>query len=77
MKQCPFCGFADVVSDSFKDEWFVRCRKCDAIGPSKDSEANAIEKWNRADRPAFTCCQGEPQCGRCPMRSFDQKAQAI
>lgn len=76
-KACPFCSYADTISDSFKEEWFVRCSKCGSLGPVGLTEEEAISKWDRAERSQIACCQGKgKQCGRCPMREWHIKAES-
>lgn len=44
---CPFCGFDDVEIDEVRiGEFAVDCPKCEAIGPIKPSEMEAISYWN-------------------------------
>lgn len=61
LKPCPFCGvppFHEVQNGNntpFGQVQFVWCEKCDACGPERYSEAEAIEAWNRR-----ASVQGEP-----------------
>lgn len=52
-KPCPFCGGTNLelpndVLDTQDDTWdkYVRCTDCDAIGPIKLWQHEAIEAWN-------------------------------
>lgn len=52
LKPCPFCGGEAVILKAdqyhvFPDTYYVSCTKCTAgVGPL-DTEAEAIEAWNR------------------------------
>lgn len=51
IKPCPFCkGKAEGVSKCLAGEYRVTCNSydCDAAGPIKQTEIDAIEAWNRA-----------------------------
>lgn len=56
MGDCPFCRSADVglVSYITTTGGYVECRNddCGAYGPSGETDADAIQKWNAAPRPA-------------------------
>jgi hypothetical protein len=48
---CPYpdCGAAakvDVVGPLYCKDYFVTCTSCQAMGPSCDTEAEAIAAWN-------------------------------
>lgn len=44
---CPFCGFDDVEIDEVRiGEFAVDCPECEAIGPIKPSQMEAISYWN-------------------------------
>lgn len=50
LNTCPFCGSsASVCSDSFDGQklYFVSCDECGVITPCFDTEAEAIEVWNK------------------------------
>lgn len=52
---CPFCGGEAVLEHGTEyAPWFeVDCPNCDAEGPVRPTEAEAIEAWNkRAERTA-------------------------
>lgn len=46
---CPFCGGEAVLEHGTEyAPWFeVDCPNCDAEGPTRPTEAEAIEAWNR------------------------------
>lgn len=45
--RCPFCGFDDVrIGDVRPGEFSVDCPECEAMGPIKPSEMEAISYWN-------------------------------
>lgn len=45
--RCPFCGFDDVqIGEVRPGEFSVDCPKCEAMGPIKPSEMEAIIYWN-------------------------------
>lgn len=45
--RCPFCGFDDVqISEVCPGEFSVDCPECEAMGPIKPSEMEAISYWN-------------------------------
>lgn len=45
--RCPFCGFDDVQIDEVRPgEFSVDCPECEAMGPVKPSEMEAISYWN-------------------------------
>lgn len=45
--RCPFCGFDDVqIGEVRPGEFSVDCPECEAIGPIKPSEMEAISYWN-------------------------------
>lgn len=49
-KHCPFCGSTNIscADAGYKtDVWFVQCEDCGATFPHFDSEAEAVEAWNR------------------------------
>lgn len=58
LARCPFCGSTNVFEGAF----FVICGKCDAYGPSKDTEAEATAAWNH--RPIETVLRGELEDAR-------------
>jgi Lar family restriction alleviation protein len=45
---CPFCGGAS-GTDVIPGRFYAGCHNldCDAVGPSKDTEAEAFAAWNR------------------------------
>ena len=48
MKACPFCGHDEAWTSMVSPpDYAVSCLQCDAIGPTKDSCAEAITAWNR------------------------------
>ena len=60
---CPFCDSEDVEMNQTSVFW-VSCCSCDAEGPSKPTQAEAISAWNRTPAP-----KAEPhidchKCGR-------------
>ncbi|GBR60811.1 hypothetical protein AA18889_2479 [Acetobacter senegalensis DSM 18889] len=45
LKSCPFCGGRDLkIQEPYYA--FVHCDECGTEGPFRDTEAEAIEKWN-------------------------------
>jgi len=49
LKPCPFCG-GDVKENdivTYDGFFFVRCQTCIAYGPYEDSNAEAVETWNK------------------------------
>lgn len=64
LKPCPFCG-GEPHDETFHTEgggYAVWCVGCDAIGPEKPSEEDAVEAWNRRpgeDDAAFDAWAGE------------------
>ena len=45
--RCPFCGFDDVqIGEVRPGEFSVDCPECEAMGPIKPSEMEAISYWN-------------------------------
>lgn len=48
---CPFCN--EVKAEAHKHEsfsriaytWYVRCLNCNAMGPNKETEAEATDMW--------------------------------
>ena len=47
IEPCPFCGFDDVeIGEVRVGEFSVDCPECEAIGPIKPSEMEAISFWN-------------------------------
>lgn len=62
LKACPFCanetddrGYGVLVCETRAGGhhwWEVQCQQCEASGPAKDTEAEAIAAWNeRTPRP--------------------------
>lgn len=51
VKPCPFCGSEDVRHDSAMGFPYLFCAKCDAYGPPAQSDAHAVEAWNRRENP--------------------------
>ena len=49
LKPCPFCKSEDVylVSETEIEYNWVYCKNCEAAGPMKETEEEAIEAWNR------------------------------
>jgi len=50
---CPFCGSHHLGLRDNEDlsKWSVVC-ECGALGPTCNSELDAIEAWNKAAKPA-------------------------
>lgn len=49
---CLFCsGEVETMSGGMKPEVFVKCRSCNAKGPSKISYYDAVESWNSGHPP--------------------------
>jgi Lar family restriction alleviation protein len=46
LKPCPFCG-ADGEILGVEEYWLVSCEYCDAQGPTKKIEQEAITAWNK------------------------------
>ena len=76
---CPFCGSEGRVVDWSLGKLFcVECAKCDAQGPTKEIEADAIEAWNKryifgGDATDVAWCKyhgwQEHSCVRCKPNS--------
>jgi len=50
VKRCPFCGGRPkVTKETTFDRHFVFCEECFGSSGRSDTEATAIEKWNRRD----------------------------
>lgn len=51
LKNCPFCGSNDLLSEPWltKRGVFVECKSCGCIGPSRDNAESARILWNRRD----------------------------
>lgn len=48
IEPCPFCQHDDVEIDEIRiGQFSVDCPECEAIGPIKDSEMEAIDAWNK------------------------------
>ncbi len=50
---CPFpdCkGTNCVMSDGWRDQWYVKCRDCLAFGPTRSTAELATECWNEVPR---------------------------
>ena len=51
LKTCPFCGGEAEVMNGCAcyepDDYWIRCKKCEAETRIYDSEAEAIAAWNR------------------------------
>lgn len=53
LKPCPFCGSEDVSVDTMLATGYVRCKTCQAFGPTVCSKTNkeaveeAIKLWNK------------------------------
>jgi Lar family restriction alleviation protein len=47
LQRCPFCGSMSVVVIEDEDGELVYCTACEGRGPSKATEAEAVEGWNR------------------------------
>lgn len=45
---CPFCQKQNLAMASNSTAFCVRCRDCEACGPSGDNQAEAIDLWNAA-----------------------------
>lgn len=48
LKPCPFCGNVCMfLNDEPAGKWVVNCLECQAIGPVKETEEQAISAWNK------------------------------
>lgn len=47
LQPCPFCGSEDLENDTY----FITCVTCEADGPIKGNEPEAIAAWNRRATP--------------------------
>lgn len=63
LKPCPFCGAEDEVSfgishsklfDEIRTHHHVECAACGVIGPSCETDEEALEGWNRRATPPGT-----------------------
>lgn len=74
LKSCPFCGSAAMALKDWQGFWAVRCNNdgtlgkevvpCNAAGPERPTEAEAIAAWNRREiraiiRAALKASTGE------------------
>ena len=46
LKPCPFCGRELLSIEGWKDLFWIECINCQTEGPSGETKAEAIEKWN-------------------------------
>lgn len=51
LKPCPFCGSENAAPYAVKSCHSVLCVACGGEGPEAESEAAAIEAWNRRALP--------------------------
>lgn len=50
LKKCPFCGSTELrVQTDYTQTSNVKCGGCDADGPPRNSEADAVEWWNNRE----------------------------
>lgn len=52
LKPCPFCGGKDIsiINHTAMGYW-ASCGPCGAIGPTRQTEEEAVEAWNRRYEP--------------------------
>tara|TARA_R110000824_G_scaffold64245_3_gene167937 strand:+ start:244 stop:579 length:336 start_codon:yes stop_codon:yes gene_type:complete len=49
---CPFCGDNNCLVDPYYNESYIRCQKCDTVGPTGDYN-ECVRLWNiRVETPA-------------------------
>ena len=49
IRDCPFCGHADVeIDETGINEYSVTCPECQCIGPIDSNIMRAIAAWNGA-----------------------------
>lgn len=46
LKPCPFCGSSDLELFNDEEQVMIRCRDCDARGPSCNLDRKAQVEWN-------------------------------
>ena len=44
---CPFCGCDEAIVLDECDCWSVLCNACDAEGPPRQTEEQAVSAWNK------------------------------
>lgn len=54
LKPCPFCGSVHLSVLDYESRYRVECNFCKARSGIWDSEADAVDAWNRRVRPTFT-----------------------
>ena len=54
-KECPFCGSNKLYLAHVDAGWHIGCLYCHIAGPTRCSEAAAIDAWN--SRPALSMFQ--------------------
>lgn len=54
LKPCPFCGSVHLSVLDYESRYRVECNFCKARTGIWDSEADAVDEWNRRVEPAFT-----------------------
>lgn len=53
LEPCPFCGCPNItVYNDCDDVFYAECCNpdCDAFGPSRKTEQQAIDAWNRREK---------------------------
>lgn len=54
LKPCPFCGSVHLSVLDYESRYRVECNFCKARTGIWDSEADAVDEWNRRVRSTFT-----------------------
>lgn len=50
LKPCPFCGGTVEIKTNYKNQFYVLCKKCEAVvwvGYNCRHKASVITAWNR------------------------------
>lgn len=47
---CPFCGSTNTRAVGSRQDRYIQCKQCEADGPLKPTNAEALTAWNEAKR---------------------------